>query len=349
MSAAQTHTLPAGQAHSVANGQTRTVASTRWQRVAGVLFILHGLAHSLAGMRASAQFQWLPTLAWAAALAGFLAAGIGLLGVAVFRPRWRLFAAIGVAGSWFLLGLGPPTPLAFPGLVIDLALLGVLLAPREAQLAPAADVRRSSRRADVAGIILVALAASVVLSRPWHMRWGSTDAELRASLPGDELAPHPRYFIQHAVTINAPPDSVWPWLAQMGQDRGGFYSYAWLENLFGLRLHNADRIHPEWQRIAAGDSIYATPAGWLGFDRRFGWRVALAEPGRVLFLENWGAFALVPAGNGRTRLIVRTRGGAPDRIQDVFLAPLGLVLGEPAHFIMERRMLLGKRKEDKYG
>jgi hypothetical protein len=335
MATGQTRTIPA-----LAQGQTRTMASTRWQRAAGVFFILHGLAHTLAGMRASSQFQWLPSVVWAAALAGFWAAGIGLLGAAVFCPRWRFYAAIGVAESWFLLGLGPPTPLALPGLLIDLAVLAVLLTPRGARAPHAADTPRLSRRADVAGILLVALAAALVLSRPWHMRWGATDAELRARLPGDELAPDPRYFIQHAVTIDALPDSVWPWLAQVGQDRGGFYSYAWLENLFGLRIHNADRIHPEWQGIAAGDSVYATPAGWLGFNRRFGWRVALAESGRVLFLENWGAFVLVPSGHGRTRLIVRTRGGAPDRFQDVFLAPLGLVLGEPTHFIMERRMLL---------
>jgi hypothetical protein len=311
-------------------------ASPRWRHAAGIVLILHGLAHSLPGMRVSWQFLWVPSVLWAMALAGFLAAGLGLLGVGVMRTRWRLSAAIGVAGSASLLGLGWPTPLALPGLAIDLAVLGLLLAPQHLSI----EAKTPSPGADAVAILVVVLAAALVLTRPWHMRWGSTDEELQATLPGDELTPSPRYFTQHAVTIDAPPDSVWPWLVQVGQDRGGFYSYAWLENLFGLRLHNADRIHPEWQRIAAGDSVYATPPGWLGFDRRFGWRVAQAEPGRVLFLENWGAFVLVPNGEKRTRLIVRTRGGRPDRLQDVFLAPLGLVLFEPAHFIMERQMLL---------
>ncbi len=311
-----------------------TISAPRWSHAAGMLLILHGWAHALAGMRAAAQFQWLPTIAWAAALAGFLAAGCGLLGAAAFN-RWRYFAAVGIAGSATLLVVGWASPLAVPGLLIDLAVLVAIVVRPSAASRP-----RPIYMHDIAVALAITTLTILVLARPWHMRWGSTDAELRATLPGDELQPATGYVIQHAVTIDAPPESVWPWLAQLGEDHGGFYSYARLENLLGLHIRNADRVHPEWQRIEAGDSIYATQKGWLGFNRRFGWRVARAEPGRLLFLEQWGAFVLVPDGERRTRLIVRTRGGGIDRIQDVLLAPLGLVLGEPAHFVMERRMLL---------
>ena len=69
--------------------------------------------------------------------------------------------------------------------------------------------------------------------RPWHLRWGATDEELRQPLLGDELAPHPKLKATHAITINSPAADVWPWLVQMGQNRGGFYSYTWLENPCG--------------------------------------------------------------------------------------------------------------------
>ena len=317
--------------------QSFTNSVSRWSPAAGVVLIVHGLAHALAGMRATAEFQWLPTIAWAAALAGFLAAGFGLLGLGAFQRRWRIFAAVGVAGSAALLSAGWLTALAIPGFAIDAAVLSVLL-DRQGQ--EAERPRHPLHMVDIAAFFLIASLTTLVLARPWHMRWGSSDAELRAALPGDELQPVSRYVIQHAVTIDAPPEAVWPWLAQLGEDHGGFYSYAWLENLFGLHIRNADRVHSEWQQVEAGDSIFGTHAGWLGFDRRFGWRVARVDQGRVLFLERWGAFVLVPDGEGRTRLIVRTRGGGTDRMQDVLLAPLGFMLGEPAHFIMERRMLL---------
>jgi hypothetical protein len=185
----------------------------------------------------------------------------------------------------------------------------------------------------------LAYVAVVILTRPWHLRWGSSDAELRATLPGDDLVPNPHYTIQHAVTVHATPDSVWPWLVQLGQDRGGFYSYAWLERLVGDDIRNANRIHPEWQTLRTGDLVRATQPDYLGgvFGSNVGWRVTRLEPNRVLVLGGWGAFVLEPA-NGSTRLIVRTRGaGKPN----VALAPFGLLVFEPAHFIMQRRMLLG--------
>lgn len=319
-----------------------------WRRAAGLLLLAHALAHTLPGMRAAAGFGWLPTVAWGLALAGFVGAGSGLLGARAFRARWDRWAAIGLWGSGYLLVSAWPTPLGQIGLVMDVVVL-LLIAHRGEWLTDESDhpSRLVLNVESIAAALVVALLTGLVLARPWYMRWGSTTSELRAAWPGDELVPVANYLSQHAVTIRAPPAAVWPWLAQLGQERGGFYSYAWVENLFGLGIRNADRIHPEWQEIRAGDSVYATPPGWLGMGRRFGWRVVRAERDRVLVLENWGAFILEPR-DGATRLIVRTRGGGSDSPLELALAPLGLLLFEPAHFIMQRRMLLElkRRAED---
>ncbi len=76
--------------------------------------------------------------------------------------------------------------------------------------------------------------------RPWHLRWGATDEELTETLPGDDVKPGAGIQVTHAVTINAPAEEVWKWLVQIGQERGGFYSYDWVENIFGLQIRNTD-------------------------------------------------------------------------------------------------------------
>ncbi len=91
---------------------------------------------------------------------------------------------------------------------------------------------------------------------------------------------------------------------------------------------------------ASGDPIFATPGGWLGLDQRFGWKGSLLEPERVIVLEDWGAFDLQPIDAQTTRLIVRTRGSGHSSWADVPMAPFGLIVFEPAHFIIERKMLL---------
>jgi hypothetical protein len=176
--------------------------------------------------------------------------------------------------------------------------------------------------AGTAATVLYAL-----LIRPWHLRWGAEPGDEERELPGDELLPKDAGRILHAVTIDAPVEWVWPWLAQLGQDRGGFYSYEWLENLAGCEMHNADRIHPEWQHRELGETVHLHPAGGL--------RVSVFEPGRALGLEGWGTFALEPLGNDRTRLIAR--GALPRGAAAVAYG----VLMEIPHFLMERRMLLG--------
>lgn len=97
------------------------------------------------------------------------------------------------------------------------------------------------------------LAAYWLLVRPWHQKWGATNQEADASFSGDELIPYAPWRTTHAITIQAPIEMVWSWVVQMGQGRGGFYSYDWLENLFGMNIHNADRILPEYQQLKVGD------------------------------------------------------------------------------------------------
>ena len=152
------------------------------------------------------------------------------------------------------------------------------------------------------------------------------DAALGRHLRGAARA-DPAVHSTRAVTVEAPPEAVWPWLAQLGQDRAGFYSYDWLENLAGCEMHNADAVHAEWQRREPGETVYLHPLRGLP--------VARFEPGHVLVLEGWGAFVLEPHGPGCTRLIARGR--APRGIGAVTNA----LLMEIPHFLMERKMLLG--------
>jgi hypothetical protein len=101
----------------------------------------------------------------------------------------------------------------------------------------------------LAALFAATTGSYLLVVRPWMRRWGATDAEFTQSLPGDDVIAHPNYAITHAVTISAPPAAVWPWLVQMGQGRGGLYSYDWLENLIGLNIHSVDRIIAELQQL----------------------------------------------------------------------------------------------------
>ena len=111
---------------------------------------------------------------------------------------------------------------------------------------------------------VAAVAALLYAARRFYRNWGSTKEESHMWLPGDELVDGRIIQTTEGVWIDAEASAVWPWLVQMGQDRGGLYSYEALENFFGLQYHNADRIHPEWQRLAPGDLVRLAPRGWMG-------------------------------------------------------------------------------------
>lgn len=173
----------------------------------------------------------------------------------------------------------------------------------------------------------------LLILHPWLMDWGSRPVERTMALPGDAAAPS-AYFTR-AITIDAPPNAVWPWLVQIGQDRAGFYSYTWLENLTGADIRNADEIRPEWQGRTIGDKVpmAGAPLRRLGGDVTL-LTVRVLKPGRAIG-DLPGRFVLLPEGDGTTRLLLREPLAIPER------AGLGWVVWDPMHFVMERRMLRG--------
>ena len=189
-------------------------------------------------------------------------------------------------------------------------------------------------------VILTFAALYWIPIRRWMSRWGATPSDLTRVMAGDGLLVHPTYSGTMAVIVNAPPEHIWPWLVQIGYQRGGLYSYDWLDRLFGyLDRPSATRILPEFQNLAVGDQI---PLG-----RGPSWPVAAIEPNRALVLDmrNMGGFdwvwqfGLYPVDETRTRLVSRSR----VRTQTVW-ARLFTYAIEPAGFLMTRRMLLGLKQ-----
>lgn len=153
------------------------------------------------------------------------------------------------------------------------------------------------------GIMLLVLIPSYLAIRPWYLSWGATNEEVARAMPGDL----DQIGWTRAITIDASAEQVWPWLVQWGQGRGGWYSYDWLENLFGFDIHTADRILPEYQNLAIGDPICMArgictshvtvlePNHWLSWQ-------AKDERGNPVWTFTFGLF---PLDATHTRLIVR--------------------------------------------
>ena len=200
---------------------------------------------------------------------------------------------------------------------------------------------------------LAAAAVAVLYAvwvRPRVLTWGATREEVAGTYPGDGIIPEPGSGATMATTLPSPPGRVWRWLVQMGGDRGGWYSWDWLDN--GGKP-SADRIVAAWQSLAEGQRLSRVPKGE-------NWTVVVLEPGRTLVLHSaygmfsgrsfdrrsgpvpwayvdgiWG-FHLRAAPGGGTRLVVRSRSRSGPRPVAV---PLGLLVGEPLHFVMQTRQL----------
>ena len=171
-------------------------------------------------------------------------------------------------------------------------------------------------------------------------QWGATPPDLARAMAGDSLLPDPTYSGTTAITIGAAPQAIWPWLVQLGYQRGGLYSYDWLDRLFGyLDRPSATRILPEFQHLVVGDRI---PLG-----RGPSWPVAVADPNSALVLDmrNMGGldwvwqFGLYPVDAAQTRLVSRSR----VRAHAIWARLLTHAI-EPAGFLMTRRMLLGLKE-----
>ncbi len=180
----------------------------------------------------------------------------------------------------------------------------------------------------VTGAVASIGVTGAVIARRSYRKWGATDAEAREALPGDAIVTAPVMSYTHAIDIEAAPEDVWPWIAQLGAGRGGWYSYDWLERFVGK---SADHVVPELQEPRIGDEIkqWALEVGEP-------FRVARVEPRGLLLLQapntSW-LFLLRESDQGATRLIVRTRASYP-RIGRVLGA-----LAEPLSLFVERKMV----------
>jgi hypothetical protein len=210
-------------------------------------------------------------------------------------------------------------------------------------------VKRAAALLACLGILVLTFQFRV---RPWYLRWGATAEDLGRSLAGDEIVLRATHQETRAIAINAPIDRVWPWLAQLGQDRGGFYSYDLLENLVGCDMPTEDRLQASKQHWQLGDRLWMYPprkAGGMGFAT-----LRAYEPGRVLAFGthaigtpstapedgSW-VFLLEPSSPTTTRLVIRGRSVLP---RTILARIFDRAVFEPAHFVMERRTMLGLKQ-----
>lgn len=183
----------------------------------------------------------------------------------------------------------------------------------------------------MAGIALLVLTLGYILVRPFHVRWGASEADLQRPMPGD--LDGSRWT--RAIVIEAASEQVWPWLAQFGQGRGGWYSYDWLENLLGFDIHTAERILPDHQNPQIGDPICMAANTCKSFisviepNQWFGWQAA-DDSGQPVWTFVFGLF---PEGENRTRLVVR------ESFNPAFMPPAAVVALEIPDVVMELKML----------
>jgi hypothetical protein len=175
--------------------------------------------------------------------------------------------------------------------------------------------------------------------RHWHLRWGATDAEVAAAMPGDEIVPDASFTATRAITIAALPEEVWPWIVQIGTGRAGFYSYDLLDN---AARPSADRILPQFQHTRLGDWVPMSTK----VNQTTAFKVTQFEPNQWLLWakphSTW-SWTLTQLDGGRTRMVTRLKEQYPWR-SSPGLALLTLILFEFGDFPMMRKLLLGIRR-----
>ncbi len=193
------------------------------------------------------------------------------------------------------------------------------------------------------GLAAATATAAHASARHLGRSWGATAAEAAMPLPGDDLVPHPDSQATMAITIDAPPEAVWPWLVQMGVDRAGLYTHTWVENgLLRLGIRNADAIRPDWQNLKAGDHIWFVPEAYPA--PQYGPRVVTIDPPHTLVCALGddpdalvGTWQFVLTGGDVTRLLFRSR-AAHTRLAGLKIMDAVL---EPGYLYMDIGMLHG--------
>jgi hypothetical protein len=191
----------------------------------------------------------------------------------------------------------------------------------------------------------------------WRVRWGATDAEMGRAWLGDDLVQHPSGGFTHAITIHAPVSVVYPWVAQVGRDKGGFYSYEFLENLVGCKIHNADCLLAESQAVKPGDILWLHPQAGVpielvesghGFVMHGLLNMATGEPvlpGAAMpasFVNVSWLFYVYDVGEGASRFVSRWRVDYPPSVRNEIV--FGRWLLEPVASVMDFKMLKGVRQ-----
>src|SRR5579884_2944485 len=337
------------------------------QTTVGIVLVLTGLAQIAPGIRpvdgarswlfpglSAATTGWFAGILLIVSLLGFVYAGLDLLGLVPWHVRWRPMATVSLVCSATLLAVYWPV-YATVAALLDVASAVLIVRWREpsaeevaARQASHARQRRSvgARAARVAAAVLFAWLAAASFFRPWYIRWGSTERLERLHVAAaDTVSPEPSFQTTRAIEIAAPASKVWNWLAEVGQDRAGYYSYDWIERIAGFHVRNAYTLLPQWQQRAVGDFVPAAPPTGFGglFGSKVGFRVAVFVPSQLYVLNSrilcW-SFILQPVDSAHTRLVVRARGNATPGIKNYALSLVDFFALGPAHFIMEHKMML---------
>lgn len=190
----------------------------------------------------------------------------------------------------------------------------------------------------LAGFVILTIVVIALLT-PWMDRWGATDDEISATYPGDELVPQPASFVNRAITINAAPEYIYPWIVQLDATKGGWYSYTWLEGMIGCSMVNADRIHPEWQNLQVGDEVKMcpdepAPPPYIVAQIHTNQAIVMGHKENGEWVDLY-QFIIVPQEDGSSRLVLRTR--------TMMVGGFWTVM-HPGAFIMERGLLYGVKE-----
>jgi preprotein translocase subunit YajC len=187
------------------------------------------------------------------------------------------------------------------------------------------------------GIIIFVTVFYMAIIRPWQHRWGATDEEVLRSMPGDELVQNPSINATRAVTVNARPGDIWPWIVQIGFGKAGWYSYDIIDN---LGRPSADYINPEWQNLKPGDKIFLSSWTYNTVKEMNPFKSILWTGGDSAATDGTWAWGLYPVDENHTRLITRMRGRYDWKSPWIIL----LLLVDTFDIIMMRKCMLGIKK-----